>query len=135
MLTRSVTVLILAAPLALVSGGCASTAFKPMARVSRQSAAVSSSHTDRLLQLAQRYEKQRNYEGALRLYRQAQNASPGDPRVESSIAAIAARQGRPVGGPAERQLAETHDAVQAGSTGQSVNPPGHDVDRDTPLDA
>jgi HEAT repeat protein len=130
MLTRSVIALILAVPPALASVGCASSAFKPMARVNRQSEALSSSTADRLLQLAQRYEKQGNYEGALRLYRQAEKAAPGNPRAKSSIAAIVARQGRPADGSAERQVADTREAVQTGPAHEPVVQPGREFSPD-----
>jgi HEAT repeat protein len=135
MQTRSVVALILATPLALASVGCASGAFKPMVRTNRQSGAISSSTADRLLQLAQRYEKQGNYEGALRLYRQAEKAAPGDPRVQSSIAAIAARQGRPTVGAAEQQLADAGETVRSGQDRGSVIQPGRELDGDARAEA
>jgi len=113
MLTRSVLALLLAAPLSLATVGCASNPFRPVTRVGRQPEALSSSHTDRLLQLAQRYEQQGNYEGALRLYHQAQKAEPGNSRVESSIAAITARQHQPGDWSAERQLADSRGTNHA----------------------
>ncbi len=129
--TRSVFALILVVPFALVSVGCATSAFKPTARISRPAQVPSSSTADRLLQLAQRYEQQGNYEGALRLYRQAEKAAPGNPRVESSIATIAARQNRPADGSAERQVAETRDAVGGP---EPVIHPGRSSDRDAPAE-
>ena len=127
MLTRSVKALLLAAPLALVSTGCASSAFKPHAN--GHSETLSSSHTDRLLQLAQRYEKQGNYEGAQRLYRQAERAAPGNPLVQSSLAAIAARQKPPADPMSIGQVADSRAPARAGQLQPATVQPGRSRDR------
>jgi hypothetical protein len=125
MLTRSVTGLILAAPLLLGSEGCASSAFRPSAGTNQQPEMLSSAHTDRLLQLAQRYEKQGNYEGALRLYRQAEKSASANPHVAARISALAARQNRPDLSTTERQVADAAVA-HASSDHQSTARPGYE---------
>jgi len=62
-----------------------------------------SSHGSRMLQLAERYEEQGNLEGALRLYRQAAKANPGDPQIRTRIAEIT---GEPSEATPDTQLAQ-----------------------------
>lgn len=88
MRSRRVLVMLFAAPLMLAGVGCASKALRPFAHVTPPADMESSSYTARMMQLAERYEKQGNREGALRLYRQIDKAEPGHADVKARITAI-----------------------------------------------
>lgn len=96
MVRRSICALLLAAPLSLMFVGCSSLGKRDLAARRMQSAPTS--HSARLMNLAERYEQQGNHEGALRLYQQVVRAEPGHHRAQQRIAAISG--GRPAQVPA-----------------------------------
>lgn len=91
MTIRSICVLFVISPALLVGVGCASGKARPQVGVRT---AVPSPHTERLLKLAERYEQQGNYEGALRIYTQVAKADPAHSKARESIAALSAAKGR-----------------------------------------
>jgi hypothetical protein len=88
--TRSAYALLLAAPLSLLATGCTSLLSRPVPRV-EQRALGDQSHTARLMQLAQQYEKQGNREGAERMYQHVLKAQPNHAEARRRAAALASR--------------------------------------------
>lgn len=82
---RSISVLLPVSLIVLGAVGCATSAARPQMGVRP---AAPSPHTERLLKLAERYEQQGNYEGALRVYTQVAKVDPDNSKARDSIASL-----------------------------------------------
>lgn len=129
--------LLLAAPLSMMLTGCSSFGLKRDLAARRMESA-SSSHTTRLLNLAERYEQQGNHEGALRLYQQVVKAEPGHRLAQQRIAAIASS---PNAGPmvaqaaapiAPRSIAGTPEAPSTAPSDAAPQPIAQPAAQQTP---
>lgn len=119
---RSICVLLLVSPLVLCAPGCATSAARPKVGVRP---AAPAPHTERLLKLAERYEQQGNYEGALRVYAQVAKVDPENSRAKDGIASLStnARGGSQV----QRGIAAYQfksKSAGRGSAGLAAEPPG-----------
>ena len=88
MAIRLTCVAMLVCPLMFAASGCSSLSRRmPVAGVEASQQSISP-HDARLMQLAQRYEKQGNTEGALRIYRKLQATEADIPEVTNRITAL-----------------------------------------------
>ncbi len=110
--TRSAYALLLAAPLSLLATGCTSLLSRPVPRVEQRTLG-DQSHTARLMQLAQQYEKQGNREGAERMYQHVLKAQPNHAEARRRSAALAARK---------PNTAETRDLADAPARAATSTP-------------
>ncbi len=119
MVRRSICALLLAAPLSMMLVGCSSFGMK-RDLAARRAQSAPTSHTARLMNLAERYEQQGNQEGALRLYQQVVQAEPGHRRAQQRIAAMAG--GQPTQRPATNHTLVAELAPEPASPANSPDP-------------